>query len=82
MTLSELVPSLLALVSGVAGTAVGYGLTLGRIRTVERDVERLERTSASKEGLDAMKATLESIRIDMDRRFDQLEKLLLARTET
>lgn len=81
MTTSEVLSVLLAAASGLSGAGMGYGLTLGRIRTIERDVERLERTSASKEGLDALKSSLDGLRTDIDRRFDQLEKLLISKKD-
>lgn len=78
--MTELLSAALAGISGLVGAGVGYGLTLGRIRTIERDVERIERTTASKEGLDALRAALEGMRVELDRRFDQLERLLVAKT--
>lgn len=75
----EVLSALVAAASGLAGAGVGYGLTLGRIRTVERDVERLERTSASKEAHEGLRNAVDGLRAELDRRFDRLERLILSR---
>lgn len=63
--MEQWVSILLAAASGLGGAGVGYGLTLGRLRTVERDIERLERTSATKESVDGFKSRLDEISTDL-----------------
>lgn len=76
MSVETIITIALALVSGVGGAAVTYGLTLGRVRGLERDVERLERDKASKEVLDGLKTTLDDLKRDLDKRLDRLEDML------
>lgn len=64
------------LASSLAGAGIGYGLTLGRLRTLEKDVQRLEINKASREAHDGLRDAISLLRVEMDRRFDELMALL------
>lgn len=46
-------------------------------REIHRIIERLDSSKASKELVEAMRSDLGQFKLDMDRRFDRLERLLM-----
>lgn len=69
----------LSIVSFVAVVGGGVGVVLvtrARVDRIERDVEKLDITKASKESVDGLHGLLERMQADFDRRFDRLERLL------
>ena len=47
-----------------------------------KSIERLEATKASKEVVDAFRSEVSSLRQDMDKRFDRIERILETKTST
>lgn len=70
----ELILSLCSLGATVVGVSGTMLVTQARVERLEKDVERLDASKATKESLD-------SLRAHIDLRFDHLERLLRERTD-
>lgn len=60
--------------------AIGAGIVLvtkSRVDRIEQDVRDLHDEKASKEAVDSLRSVIADLRLDLDRRFDRLEGLLL-----
>lgn len=66
-----------AIVSSVAGGAAAWATLQARVRRLEELVTELKADKASKESLDSLRASVDRLRDDMDRRFDRLEAVIV-----
>jgi hypothetical protein len=63
--------------SAATGGAAAWAALQARVRRLEEICAELKVEKASKESLDAVRASVDKLIDEMDKRFDRLEKLLL-----
>lgn len=64
------------LLAGAAGGGASWAAMQGRIARLDEIVAELKAEKASKESLDAVKASITSMREEMDKRFDRIEAMI------
>lgn len=80
MTVDSVLPWL-SLVSSIAIAAGIVLVTRSRVERIEQDVRDLRTDKASKEAVDAQRVAFADLRVDLDKRFDRLEGIMLGRRD-
>ena len=77
MTVDSIMPWV-ALLVAVAAPVASFAAVSTRVSRAERDIEKLDGAKASKESVDGLHDLLERMQLDMDKRLDRIERLLVA----